>query len=467
MPANMRSESDSFGSIDVPADRLWGAQTERARHHFGPSEEPMPLALVHAIARVKRAAARVNKDLGLLDPRVANAIANAATEILEGHHDIEFPLPVWQSGSGTQTHMNVNEVLANRGSELLGGGRGSGRLVHPNDDANRGQSSNDVVPTAMHLCAIDALRHRLCPAVENLGQAFRAKAEAFADVVKVGRTHLQDAVPMTLGQELSGYSAQLESARSAIERAEAPLYDLAIGGTAVGTGLNAHPDFGDRVATILAQETGRALVTGANKFALIANHDAIVQAHGAIRTLACVLIKVANDIRWLASGPRCGLGELRLPEHEPGSSIMPGKVNPTQAEALVMAATQVLGNDVTMGIAGAGGQLELSTYKPLLIATFLQSARLLSDGCDRFRQYAVEGLDADRERLSELLNRSLMLATALTPHIGYDRAAEIVKDAHASGRTLREVAVERGIGPDSFDRWTDPRALAGRGDSRP
>ena len=465
MSVNTRTESDSFGQIEVPADRLWGAQTERARHHFGVAGEPMPLALVHAIARVKGAAARVNKDLELIDPLVADAIVSGATEIIDGRHDAEFPLPVWQSGSGTQTHMNVNEVLANRASELLGGVRGTGRLVHPNDEVNRGQSSNDVVPTAMHLCAIDVLEHRLLPAVERLGRAFGQKAEMFADVVKVGRTHLQDAVPMTLGQEVSGYVAQLDGAREGIERAETPLFGLAIGGTAVGTGLNAHPQFGSRVAALLAQETGRPLVAAANKFAVIASHDALVQAHGAMRTLACVLIKIANDIRWLASGPRCGLGELRLPEHEPGSSIMPGKVNPTQVEALVMAATQVLGNDVTMGMAGAGGQLELNTYKPLLIATFLQSARLLSDGCDRFREFAVDGLDADRSRIGELMNRSLMLATALTPHIGYDRAAKIVRAAHASGRTLREVAMEHDVDPESFDRWTDPRVLAESGES--
>lgn len=459
MAASTRTESDSFGPIEVPADRLWGAQTERARHHFGEMGERMPLALVYAIARVKRAAARVNKDLNLLDPRVAQAIVSGATEIIDGRHDAEFPLPVWQSGSGTQTHMNVNEVLANRGSELLGGVRGTGRLVHPNDDVNRGQSSNDVVPTAMHLCALHVLELRLRPAVDGLARAFEHKAEGFADVVKVGRTHLQDAVPMTLGQEVSGYAAQLDRAREAIERAETPLFELPIGGTAVGTGLNAHPQFGERVAALLAQETGRPFVPATNKFALIASHDAVVQAHGALRTLACVVIKVANDIRWLASGPRCGLGELRLPEHEPGSSIMPGKVNPTQAEALVMAATQVIGNDVTMGIAGAGGQLELSTYKPLLIATFLQSARLLSDGCERFRTFAVEGLEADRSRIEELMNRSLMLATALTPHIGYDQASKIVKAAHTSGRLLREVAVEHGVDGESFDRWTDPGAL--------
>jgi len=460
-----RLEKDSFGTIEVPAERLWGAQTERSRRFFRISGERMPLAVIYALALIKKAAALVNAELGLLPKEKAQAIARAADEVLAGRHDAEFPLPVWQSGSGTQTHMNVNEVLANRGSELLGGVRGTGRLVHPNDDVNRGQSSNDVVPTAMHLCAIDVLERRLRPAVDGLSRAFEQKAEAFADVVKVGRTHLQDAVPMTLGQEVSGYAAQLDRACEAIERTETPLFELAIGGTAVGTGLNAHPQFGKRVAARLAQETGRPFVAAANRFALIASHDALVQAHGALRTLACVLIKVANDIRWLASGPRCGLGELRLPEHEPGSSIMPGKVNPTQAEALVMAATQVLGNDVTMGIAGAGGQLELSTYKPLLIATFLQSARLLSDGCERFRAYAVEGLEADRSRIGELMNRSLMLATALTPHIGYDQAAKIVRTAHVSGRTLREVAVEHGIDAESFDRWTDPRSLTGTDES--
>ncbi|NOT25998.1 MAG: class II fumarate hydratase [Acidobacteria bacterium] len=459
MPANIRTESDSFGPIDVPADRLWGAQTERARHHFGAAVEPMPIALIHAIARVKRAAARTNRDLGVLEPRVAEAIVTGATEILDSRHDGEFPLPVWQSGSGTQTHMNVNEVLANRGCELLGGQRGDHRLVHPNDHVNRGQSSNDVVPTAMHLCAIEALG-TLLPAVDTLREAFQSKAESFADVVKVGRTHLQDAVPMTLGQEFSGYASQLATTGRLLEQARDPLLELAIGGTAVGTGLNAHPEFGARVAALLAEETGVPLVSGRNKFALIASHDGLVHAHGAMRTLACALVKIGNDLRWLASGPRCGLGELRLPELEPGSSIMPGKVNPTQIESLVMAATQVLGNDVTMGIAGAGGQLELSTYKPLLIATFLQSARLLTEGCERFRVHVVTGVEPDRARLAELIHRSLMLATALTPHIGYDRAAEIVHEAHASGRALREVAIERGVDPASFDRWTDVRALA-------
>ena len=459
MADDFRTESDSFGPIDVPADRLWGAQTERARHHFGPAVEPMPLALIHAIARVKRAAARTNQELGLLDPRIAQAIVTGATEILEGRHDKEFPLPIWQSGSGTQTNMNVNEVLANRGCELLGGQRGDHRLVHPNDHVNRGQSSNDVIPTAMHLCATEALARDLSPAVGRLRQAFHEKSEAFADVMKVGRTHLQDAVPMTLGQEFSGYAAQLSSAAHLLDQAQIPLHSLAIGGTAVGTGLNAHPEFGTRVAAHLAHETNRPFVSGINKFALIASHDGLVQAHGAMRTLAAALIKIGNDLRWLASGPRCGLGELRLPELEPGSSIMPGKVNPTQIESLVMAATQVLGNDVTMGIAGAGGQLELNTYKPLMIATFLQSARLLAEGCERFRVHVVTGLEANHARLAELLHRSLMLATALTPHIGYDRAADIVHEAHASGRALRDVAVEKGVDPEAFDRWTDVRAL--------
>ena len=459
MPANIRTESDSFGSLDVPADRLWGAQTERARHHFGAAVEPMPLALIRAIARVKRAAAQTNQDLGLLDRRIAQAIVTGASEIIDGRHDAEFPLPIWQSGSGTQTNMNVNEVLSNRGCELLGGQRGDHRLVHPNDHVNRGQSSNDVVPTAMHLAAIDALARELRPAVERLHHALQMKADSFRNVVKVGRTHLQDAVPMTLGQEISGYASQIETAGALLERAQEPLYQLAIGGTAVGTGLNAHPEFGSRVAAVLARESGEPFVSGRNKFALIAGHDGLVHAHGAMRTLACALIKIGNDLRWLASGPRCGLGELHLPELEPGSSIMPGKVNPTQIESLVMAATQVLGNDVTIGIAGAGGQLELSTYKPLIISTFLQSARLLTEGCERFRVHVVTGLDADQTRLAELLHRSLMLATALTPHIGYDRAAEIVHEAHASGRALREIAIERGVDPDSFDRWTDVRTL--------
>jgi fumarate hydratase class II len=406
----------------------------------------------------------VNADLGLIDRQIADAIVSAASEVADGRHDAEFPLSVWQSGSGTQTHMNVNEVLANRASEILGGIRGDGRLVHPNDHVNRGQSSNDVVPTAMHVCAVETLHGRLRPSIDLLGRALGQKATAFADIVKVGRTHLQDAVPMTLGQEFSGYTSQIEAAGDALGRVEAPLYQLAIGGTAVGTGLNAHPELGRRVARLLAEETGLPFVPSTNRFAQLASHDALVHAHGALRVLACALIKIGNDIRWLASGPRCGLGELRLPELEPGSSIMPGKVNPTQIEALVMAATLVIGNDVTMALAGAGGQLELNTYKPLLIATFLQSARLLADGCIRFQAHVVEGLEADQARLASMMTQSLMLATALNPHIGYDRAAKIVRAAHASGRTLREVAIEDGIDKEAFDRWTDPRALATPGD---
>jgi fumarate hydratase, class II len=452
-----RSEKDSFGPIDVPADRLWGAQTERSRRFFRISEERMPLAVVHALALVKRSAARVNATLGLLDAKKAEAIARAADEVLAGRHDAEFPLAVWQTGSGTQSNMNVNEVLANRGSELLGGERGPKRLLHPNDDVNLGQSSNDVFPTAMHVAAARAVQSELIPALDRLTVSLAAKRDAFSAIVKIGRTHLQDATPLTLGQEFSGYVAQLEQSRKALEAVLPGLYQLAIGGTAVGTGLNTHAEFGARVSAELARMAGLPFEPAPNKFAALAGHEALLFAHGALKTLAAGLSKIANDIRLLASGPRSGIGEISLPENEPGSSIMPGKVNPTQAEAITMLCAQVFGNDVAINIGGASGHFELNVYKPLIIHAFLQSARLLTDGMASFEEHCVRGITANEARIAEQLERSLMLVTALAPHIGYDRAAEIAKKAHKEGSTLRAAAAALGyVNEQDFDRWVRP-----------
>jgi fumarate hydratase class II len=457
-----RIEKDSFGEIEVPADRLWGAQTERSRRFFRISGERMPLPVIYALALVKKAAARVNAELGLLEESKAQAIGRAADEVLAGRHDEEFPLVVWQTGSGTQSNMNVNEVLANRASELLGGERGPRRLVHPNDDVNLGQSSNDVFPTAMHIAAARALREGVLPAVELLRATFATKRDAFAGIVKIGRTHLQDATPLTLGQEFSGYVAQLEHADAAIRATLPGLYALALGGTAVGTGLNTHPQFADRVCSLLSQESGIAFVPAQNKFAALAGHEALVFAHGALKTLAAASFKLANDIRLLASGPRSGLGELSIPENEPGSSIMPGKVNPTQAEALTMLCTQVMGNDVALNIGGASGHFELNVYKPAIINAFLQSARLLADGCRSFEEHCARGIEPNEARIKELLERSLMLVTALAPHIGYDRAAEIAKKAHRDGGTLREAALALGyVSAADFDRWVRPETMIG------
>jgi len=458
--AATRQEKDSFGTIEVPADRLWGAQTERSRRHFRISGERMPLAVIHALAQVKRSAARVNRALGLLEPKIADAVERAADEVLAGRHDEEFPLVVWQTGSGTQSNMNVNEVLANRASELLGGERGPQRLVHPNDHVNLGQSSNDAFPTAMHIAAARAVEHDLLPRLERLEATLAAKAEAFAGIVKIGRTHLQDATPLTLGQEFSGYVEQLAQSEAAIELTLPGLCELAIGGTAVGTGLNTHAEFGARMAKDLSQATGLRFEAAPNKFAALAGHEALVFAHGALKTLAAALHKIANDLRWLASGPRSGLGEISLPENEPGSSIMPGKVNPTQAEALTMLCVQVLANDVAMGIGGASGQFELNVYKPMLIHNFLQSVRLLADGCASFEEHCARGIQANEARINELVERSLMLVTALAPHIGYDRAAEIAKKAHREGSTLRDAALALGyVSAEDFERWVRPEAM--------
>ena len=455
-----RVEKDSFGEIAVPADALWGAQTQRSLEHFRISIERMPQPLLLALARVKRACALVNGELGLLDAAAAAAIARAADEVLTGQHADAFPLSVWQTGSGTQTNMNVNEVLANRASELLGGSRGAGRRIHPNDQVNLGQSTNDIFPTAMHVAAAGAVTYDLQPALRALRATLHAKASNYADIVKIGRTHLQDATPLTLGQEVSGWVAQLDHADQAIGASLGPLYELAVGGTAVGTGLNTHPEFGDRVAARLAAETGLPLKSASNRFAALASHDPLVSAHGALKTLAVALMKIANDVRWLASGPRCGLGELHLPENEPGSSIMPGKVNPTQCEAMTMVCCQVMGNDVALGVGAASGNFELNVFKPLIAYDFLQSTRLLTDAIASFDLNCARGIEPDRARIGELLEKSLMLVTALSPHIGYDRAAQIAKHAHASGLSLREAALVLGhVTAEQFDEWVRPEQM--------
>jgi fumarate hydratase, class II len=455
-----RIEKDSMGEVVVPAAALWGAQTQRSLEHFNISTERMPQPLLMALARVKRACAQVNAELGLLDATTAAAIAQAAGEVLAGEHPDAFPLSVWQTGSGTQTNMNMNEVLANRASELLGGPRGQGRRVHPNDHVNLGQSTNDIFPTAMHVAAAATVTYDLQPVLRALRATLDAKASSFAGIVKIGRTHLQDATPLTLGQEMSGWVAQLDHADRAIAACMGSLVELAVGGTAVGTGLNTHSEFGERVAARLAAETGLALKCAANRFAALASHDPLVNAHGALKTLAVALMKIANDVRWLASGPRCGLGELRLPENEPGSSIMPGKVNPTQCEAMTMVCCQVIGNDVALGVGGASGNFELNVFKPLIAYDFLQSVRLLTDAMASFDVHCARGIEADRARIAELLARSLMLVTALSPHIGYDRAAQIAKYAHANAMSLREAALALGaVSAEQFDQWVRPEQM--------
>ena len=454
-----RMESDSFGPIAVPAQRLWGAQTQRSLIHFAISGEKQPRELLHALALVKRASAAVNHKLGLLDEKKTKAILAAADEVLEDKHPEEFPLVVWQTGSGTQSNMNMNEVLANRASELLGGQRGEGRLVHPNDDVNKSQSSNDVFPTAMHVVA---LQQRLLPALELLRQTLADKSTAFADIVKIGRTHLQDATPLTLGQEISGWVAQLSHGAAHVQAALPHLNELALGGTAVGTGLNAPKGYAEAVAKELARLTGENLVTAPNKFEALASCDALVHAHGALKTLAASLMKIANDVRWLASGPRSGIGEIRIPENEPGSSIMPGKVNPTQCEALTMACAQVLGNDVAINVGGSSGNFELNVFRPMVAHNFLQSVRLLADGMRSFNDHCAIGIEPNRERIDELVERSLMLVTALNPHIGYDKAATIAKKAHQEGSTLRAAAIASGhLTAQQFDAWVVAKNMVG------
>ncbi len=459
-----RIERDTFGPIEVPARRLWGAQTQRSLQNFDISGERQPREIIRALVQVKRSCAVVNHLMGLMDDRKASAIIAAADEVLAGQHDEEFPLVVWQTGSGTQTNMNVNEVLANRASELLGGPRGEGRLIHPNDDVNRGQSSNDVFPTAMHVAAVEAIRHRLQPSLMKLKATLAAKSEAFRHIVKIGRTHLQDATPLTLGQEFSGYVAQLEQADRHLHASLPHLCELALGGTAVGTGLNAPAGFAEKVAAELARLTGLPFVTATNKFEVMAAADALVHAHGALKTLAASLMKIANDVRWLASGPRSGIGELRIPENEPGSSIMPGKVNPTQSEAVTMLCCQVFGNDVAINVGGASGNFELNVFRPMIAHNFLQSVRLLADGMASFNDHCAVGIEPNRERISELVERSLMLVTALNPHIGYDKAAQIAKKAHAEGTSLREAAVATGfVTAEQFDQWVRPERMVGPG----
>lgn len=452
-----RIEHDTFGPIAVPAERLWGAQTQRSLQNFDISGERQPREIVRALVQVKRASAVVNHLLGLLDQQKAAAIVAAADEVLAGQHADEFPLVVWQTGSGTQTNMNVNEVLANRASELLGGSRGEGRKVHPNDDVNKSQSSNDVYPTAMHIAAVEGIRNQVLPSLARLKGTLEDKARAFQDIVKIGRTHLQDATPLTLGQEFSGYVAQLEQADRHLHAALPHLCELALGGTAVGTGLNAPKGYAEQVAAELARLTGLPLMTAANKFEVMAAADALVHAHGALKTLAASLMKIANDIRWLASGPRSGIGELSIPENEPGSSIMPGKVNPTQSEAMTMLCCQVFGNDVAINFGGASGNFELNVFRPMIAHNFMQSVRLLADGMRSFNDHCAVGIEPNRERIDELVSRSLMLVTALNPHIGYDKAAFIAKKAHKEGTSLREAAIASGhLTGEQFDQWVRP-----------
>jgi fumarate hydratase, class II len=463
MTTGTRIETDTMGEVHVPADRLWGAQTQRSLENFKIGSDRMPLPLIYALALVKRASAQVNLDLGKFkDPTVGKAIIAAAEEVTAGQHDDEFPLVVWQTGSGTQTNMNLNEVIANRASELLGGKRGMERKVHPNDHVNLGQSSNDVFPTAMHVAAALALRSLLIPSVRKLRDTLARKAEEFRAVVKIGRTHLMDATPLTLGQEISGWVQLLDNGLVHIEESLPHLSELALGGTAVGTGLNAHPEYATRVAAELARLTGHPFVTAPNKFEALSAHDALLFAHGALKTLAASLMKIANDVRWMASGPRSGLGEIHIPENEPGSSIMPGKVNPTQSEAMTMVVAQVMGNDVAINMGGALGNFELNVMKPVIIHDFLWSVRLLADACVSFNDHCAVGIEPNKARIDELLRQSLMLVTALNPHIGYDNAAKIAKHAHKKGISLRESALELGLlTAEQFDRWVRPEDMVG------
>lgn len=457
---SQRIEKDSMGEIAVDSDRLWGAQTQRSFENFRISGEKMPQLLIDALAIVKLSAARVNMDLALLDKKKGEAIVKAAEEILASKHDDEFPLVIWQTGSGTQTNMNLNEVLANRASEILGGERGMARLVHPNDDVNKSQSSNDVFPTAMHVAAMIIIHDKLLPELKLLIDVFDKKAQEFMPIVKIGRTHLQDATPLTLGQEISGWAMMLKNSYTHIERTLGHLSELALGGTAVGTGLNTHPEYAVRVAKRIAEYTQLPFVTAPNKFEALASCDALVQTHGAIKGLAASLMKIANDVRWLASGPRCGIGELHIPENEPGSSIMPGKVNPTQCEALTMACAQVLGNDVAINIGGASGNFELNVFRPMIIDNFLQSVRLMADGMNSFNIHCAVGIEPNKERIDTLLNESLMLVTALNTHIGYDKAAEIAKKAYKESLTLKASALKLGyLTEEQFNEWVKPESM--------
>jgi fumarate hydratase class II len=455
-----RTESDSMGAIEVPNEHYWGAQTQRSLHHFNIGPDRMARPVIRAFGLLKKAAAQVNQDLGKLAADKARLIVQAADEVASGKLDAEFPLRIWQTGSGTQTNMNANEVISNRAIELAGGKMGSKKPIHPNDDVNMSQSSNDTFPTAMHIAAAEEIVNLLMPSVQKLRDALHAKSLEFADIVKIGRTHLMDAVPLTLGQEFSGYVAQLDADLRRIDAVLPDIYELAIGGTAVGTGLNTHPEFADRTAAKIAELTGLPFVSAPNKFAALAAHDALVMASGALRTLACSLMKIANDIRWMGSGPRCGLGELMLPENEPGSSIMPGKVNPTQSEAMTMVCLQVIGNDTAIAVAGTQGNFELNVFKPLIIHNLLHSITLLANACVSFTEFCVLGIEPDRKRIASYVENSLMLVTALSPHIGYDNAAKVAKKAHADNTTLRQACVELGfLKPEEFDRYVQPNKM--------
>jgi fumarate hydratase, class II len=463
-----RIEHDTMGAVHVPADRYWGAQTQRSLEYFpiGVDRFRWGRPMIRALGLVKKAAAQANADLGQLPRPVADAIVAAADEVIGGTLDDEFPLVVFQTGSGTQSNMNANEVIANRASEQLGGPRGPGRLVHPNDHVNRGQSSNDVFPTAMHVAVVEQVHVHLAPSVQGLCRTLAQKAGHYMGLPKTGRTHLQDATPVTLGQEIGAWVSQVTWGLDTLRHASAGLHDLAIGGTAVGTGLNAHPEFGERVARHLSDSTGHPFRVARDRFFALAAHDALVQVSAALRTLAGGLMKMANDIRWLASGPRCGIGELRIPENEPGSSIMPGKVNPTQCEALTMVCVQVFGNDTAVALAGSQGNFQLNVYKPIIVHNVLESVALLADACAAFDRFCAAGLEADEARIASLLEQNLMLVTALAPHIGYDRAAAIAKRAHHEGLTLREAALASGlVTPEQFDVWVDPLAMTGPGSS--
>ncbi|KAM3113254.1 class II fumarate hydratase [Phormidesmis sp. 146-33] len=455
-----RNETDSMGSIAVPNDRYWGAQTQRSLMYFAIGQDVMPRELIRAFGILKKAAAIVNHDLGKLTQEQVDLIAQAADEVIAGKLDDHFPLSIWQTGSGTQTNMNANEVISNRAIELAGGELGSKKPIHPNDHVNMSQSSNDTFPTAMHIAAVETITQRLIPMIVKLRDALLDKSQAYDDIVKIGRTHLMDAVPLTLGQEFSGYVAQLNQAIRRIEANLPELYELAIGGTAVGTGLNTHPEFAARSAAEIAKLTHLPFVSAPNKFAVLAGHDAIVSTSGALKTLACALMKIANDLRWMGSGPRCGLGELILPANEPGSSIMPGKVNPTQCEAMTMVCVQVLGNDATIGFAGSQGNFELNVFKPVLIHNLLHSVRILCDACSSFTDHMIVGIEPNRDRIAQFLNDSLMLVTALNPKIGYDKAAQVAKKAYQENSTLREacIALEFLTG-EEFDRFVRPEEM--------
>jgi fumarate hydratase, class II len=456
-----RIEKDTMGDIAVASDRYWGAQTQRSVKYFqaGAGRDTMPRELIKALGILKKAAAQANMELKLLEKEKADLIVRVADEVIAGKLDDHFPLVIWQTGSGTQTNMNVNEVISNRAIELAGGVMGSKKPIHPNDDVNKAQSSNDTFPTAMHIAAVEVLGH-LAAAVKDLKKVLEEKSKAYANVIKIGRTHLMDAVPLSLGQEISGWAQMLENDLKRIAATLPGLYELALGGTAVGTGLNTHPDFAERAAAKIAALTGQPFVSAPNKFEALAGHDAVVFAHGALKTLACSLMKIANDVRWLASGPRAGLGELMIPENEPGSSIMPGKVNPTQSEAMTMISAQVLGNDVAVNIGGASGNFELNVFKPLMIHNLIHSAKLLAKGVEGFNHHCVAGLEPNAARIDELMKKSLMLVTALNPHIGYDNAAKIAKKAHAEGTTLKEAALALGlVKAEDFDKWINPKEM--------